>query len=200
MDYLLPLFVAASFLFILTVASVYLAARWIFLWTASMVSAGIDRVIARAGGGAMTRLHAYALARGMSDQEAQWRLGREVDRLAWWTEGLITLPLLGPVGLDAFFGLVPFAGDAFSAWLGLRLVARGIRFGLPPEVVSKLLANVLTDALLGAVPFLGDLADIWFRSNTRNATLIRDHLLSTTTRAADATGRVAANASNAAAV
>jgi hypothetical protein len=180
MEALLVLFAAGSLLFVIITSGVYLTARGLFLWTASMVSAGIDRVIARAGMGVMTRMRAYALARGITEQEAERRFAADVDRLAWWTEGLITLPGLGPVGLDALFGLVPLAGDAFSAWLGLRLVARGMKYGLPPELVSKLLANVLTDALLGMVPLVGDLADIWFRANTRNAALIREYLSSST--------------------
>ena len=198
MEYLLPLFAAVLTLFLLFIAAVYAVARWLFLWTASMVSAGIDQVIARTG--VSTRLRAYAMAKGISEQDAERKLTHEVDRLAWWTEGLITLPILGPVGFDALFGLVPFAGDALSAWFGLRLVARGIRYGLPPEIVSKLLANVLADALMGAVPFIGDLADIWFRANTRNAKIIRDYLSAPLARPAGAAAGSATNVSKAPAV
>lgn len=180
MEVLIAFFAGGSVLFVVIVSGVYLTARWLLLWTARVVSSGIDRFVARAGEGAMTRMRAYALARGMTLPEAERRFAAEVDRLAWWTEGLIRVPGLGPVGLDALLGLVPLAGDAFGAWLGLRLVARAMKYGLPPELVSKLLANVLTDAFLGVIPVAGDLADIWFRGNTRNARLVRDYLKSST--------------------
>jgi hypothetical protein len=179
MGFLVPLLVSSFLIFLVIVAGMYVTTRWLFLWTTAMVSAGIDRTIARLAVTNVTRLGAYALARDLTEQEAARRFSQDVDRLAWWTEGLVRLPLLGPVGLDALLGLVPFAGDALSAWIGLRLVARGMRYGLPPDLVSTLLANVLTDVLLGAIPIAGDLADIWFRSNTRNATLIRNYLGST---------------------
>ena len=185
MDYLVPLLLGSFLLFLVIVAGMYVTTRWLFLWTASKVSSGIDRTIARMSVGAVTHLRAYALARDLSEDAAVRRFSEDVDRLAWWTEGLISLPVLGPVGLDAMLGLLPLAGDALGAWIGLRLVARGMRYGLPPALVSKLLANVLTDVLLGAIPIVGDLADIWFRSNTRNAKLIRDYLyasISTTDR------------------
>jgi hypothetical protein len=198
MGYAVPLFGAALLLFLVFIGSVYFAARWLFAWTSSGVAAGIDRVTAEMG--ATTRLRAYAIARGISESEAEARLSRELDRLVWWTEGLVRLPVFGPVGLDALLGLVPLGGDALSAWLGLRLVARSLRYGLPPEVVSKLLANVLTDALLGAIPIAGDLADIWFRSNTRNARIVRDYLSSPVPRSAAPAAVNAANASRATAV
>ncbi|MCA1586830.1 MAG: DUF4112 domain-containing protein, partial [Acidobacteria bacterium] len=63
-----------------------------------------------------------------------------------------------------------------SAVVSLSLVARSLKYGIPRELVVKMLANVLVDALLGAVPLVGDLADIWFRANTRNVTLLREYL------------------------
>jgi hypothetical protein len=198
MEYVVPLFGMALLLHLVFIGSVYLTARWLFFWTTSMVSAGIDRVTADSG--ASTRLRAYAVARGITEREAEARLSQELDRLVWWTEGLVRLPLLGPVGLDAVLGLVPLGGDALCAWLGLRLVARSLRYGLPPDVVSKLLTNVLIDALIGAVPIAGDLADIWFRSNTRNARIVRDYLASPAPGPAAPAAVSAANASRAPAV
>ena len=39
-----------------------------------------------------------------------------------------------------------------------------------------MLGNVLLDLLIGALPGVGDVADMWFRSNSRNAALLRKYL------------------------
>jgi hypothetical protein len=51
-----------------------------------------------------------------------------------------------------------------------------LRYGPPPALVSKMLANVLVDLILGSIPFLGFFADLWFKANERNAALMREYL------------------------
>jgi hypothetical protein len=72
--------------------------------------------------------------------------------------------------------LFPVAGDAVSASVSIALIARSIKYGLPSDVIARMLANVLVDVLVGAVPVIGDLADIWFRANVRNVQLLREYL------------------------
>ena len=91
-------------------------------------------------------------------------------------DSAITLPVIGPVGLDAAMGLVPVVGDVAAGAISLTLVARSLRYGPPAALVSRMLANVLTDVILGAIPIVGVLADIWFRANDRNAALMREFL------------------------
>ena len=113
---------------------------------------------------------------GIDVSEADRRFGLYIDRYARLMDSAIRLPLLGPVGLDAIISMVPVVGDLAAGALSLTLVARSLRYGPPPALVSKMLANVLTDLLLGAIPFVGVLADIWFRANDRNAALMREFL------------------------
>jgi hypothetical protein len=124
----------------------------------------------------LTRLAAYARATGIDPAEADRRFGRSIDRYARLMDSAVRLPVLGPVGLDAALGLVPGVGDVAAGVLSMMLVARSLRYGPPPALVSKMLANVLTDVVLGAIPVVGVLADIWFRANERNAALMRDYL------------------------
>ena len=81
-----------------------------------------------------------------------------------------------PVGLDAITGLVPVAGDAVSALLGLYLVWEARNLGMSKWQLARMLGHVGFDAALGVVPFAGDVADFFYRSNTRNLKIIRRHL------------------------
>lgn len=80
------------------------------------------------------------------------------------------------VGLDALLGLVPVAGDAVAAILGLYMVWEARNLGMPRWQIARMVGNVGFDALLGAVPLVGDLFDFLYRSNSRNLRLILRHL------------------------
>jgi hypothetical protein len=48
--------------------------------------------------------------------------------------------------------------------------------GLPANVKSKMMFNIILDFFVGLVPFLGDIADALFRANTRNAVELENYL------------------------
>lgn len=48
--------------------------------------------------------------------------------------------------------------------------------GLPMDVKSKMMFNIILDFAIGLVPFLGDIADAVFRANTRNAVELEKYL------------------------
>ena len=91
-------------------------------------------------------------------------------------DNAVRLPIIGGVGLDAVLGLVPVAGDLTSAAVSISLIARSLRYGVPHEIITKMLANVLVDLLIGAVPIVGDLGDMWFKANVRNVALLKEYL------------------------
>ncbi len=80
------------------------------------------------------------------------------------------------IGLDPIIGLVPVAGDAIGALLGLYLIWEARGLGLSRWKIARMLGNVGLDTALGAVPLAGDVFDFLFRSNSRNLRIIRDHL------------------------
>ena len=127
----------------------------------------------------------YAAAEGVDQAQARQQFQNHIERLARLMDSAIEVPILGRVGLDAVLGLFPFLGDATSAAVSLTLIARSLQFGIPRELVAKMLANVLMDVVLGAIPVVGDLADIWFRANVRNVALMREYLDSITADAPD---------------
>ena len=102
---------------------------------------------------------------------------RRVESLEQLLEGLFEVPVLGRrIGLDAALGLVPVAGDAITAVLGLYLVWEARNLGMPRWQLWRMAGNVGIDTLVGAVPVAGDLFDLLYRSNTKNLKIIRKHL------------------------
>lgn len=102
---------------------------------------------------------------------------QRIEAMERMLEGLIAVPGLGrKVGLDALLGLVPVAGDAIAALLGLYLVWEARNLGMPRWQLWRMAGNVGFDALVGAVPVAGDLFDFLYRSNTRNLKIVLKHL------------------------
>lgn len=102
----------------------------------------------------------------------------EVETLAWLLDNSIPIPATGGrrIGIDALIGFVPVVGDLASAGIGLFVVWRASRLGVPRVVVARMLANSAIDLTVGAIPVLGDAFDMWFKANTRNLRLLRHHL------------------------
>ena len=102
----------------------------------------------------------------------------EVETLAWLLDNSIPVPGTGGrrFGLDAVIGFVPVVGDLVSGGIGLFVVWRGARLGLPRVVVARMLANSAIDLAVGSIPVIGDAFDLWFKANTRNLALMRRHV------------------------
>lgn len=102
---------------------------------------------------------------------------RRIEALEQLLEGMFELPVVGVrVGLDALLGLIPVAGDAITAAMGLYLVWEARNLGMPRWQLWRMAGNVGVDTLLGAVPVAGDLFDLAYRSNSKNLKIIRKHL------------------------
>lgn len=102
---------------------------------------------------------------------------RRIEALERLLEGMVKVPVLGrKVGLDAVLGLIPVAGDAISAVLGMYIVWEARNLGMSRWQIWRMTANVGVDTLIGAVPLAGDLFDFVYRSNSRNLKIIRKHL------------------------
>jgi hypothetical protein len=101
----------------------------------------------------------------------------EIEGLAWLLDNSIPVPGTGRrFGIDALIGFVQVVGDLVSGGIGLYVVWRGSRLGLPRVVVARMLANSLIDLAIGSIPFIGDAFDLWFKANSRNLAIIRRHL------------------------
>ena len=145
------------------------------------------RTAGRAAASGFSNFTAYAASRGMSEDAARREFADSIERIARLMDNAVKIPVIGPVGLDALLGLFPVAGDATSAAVSVMLIARSIKYGVPREIIARMLGNVLFDLLIGSVPVAGDLADMWFRANTRNVELLREFLNDDTRNTIDVT-------------
>ncbi len=78
-------------------------------------------------------------------------------------------------GADFLLGLLPGLGDAVSLGFSGILVAAMARQGASPLLLVRMLINILLDAVVGAIPVLGNLFDLFYRANSRNVKLMRQH-------------------------
>lgn len=195
MEELLAILVVAFLVLAAIAIAGYFVLRAVFMRVADRMAHHIHRVLlqlassaavaqagrasaaaTRAAMGHLTRLGAYAAAEGMSEDAARAQFARSIERTSRIMDSAIKLPVLGGIGLDALLGLFPVAGDTVSALVSVRLIAKSLRYGVPPEIITKMLSNVLVDLLLGSIPIVGDLVDIWFKANELNVALLKEYL------------------------
>ena len=77
------------------------------------------------------------------------------------------------LGLDPLIGLIPGIGDVLANLIGTVILGMAARLEVPRIVMTRMSLNLLINGVVGAVPILGDLFSVWFRSNSRNADLLR---------------------------
>jgi hypothetical protein len=80
------------------------------------------------------------------------------------------------IGLDVILDLVPVAGDVAAAILGAYIVWEARNLGMSRTQIARMAGNVGFDWLLGLIPFVGAVPDFFFRSNSRNLRMIKQHL------------------------
>lgn len=80
-------------------------------------------------------------------------------------------------GLDPLLGLIPWLGDIVALMLSLYLLWIASQLKLPDHKFREMLRNIILDFLIGILPFVGTIGDFLFRSNSRNLTILREHML-----------------------
>jgi len=100
----------------------------------------------------------------------------QLDHLAWLLDNCFRIPGTNwRFGLEALIGLLPGAGDAVSAILGLFLLVRAFQFKLPKIVILRMLVNSLIDFSIGSIPFIRYAFDFIYKANTRNMKLFHEY-------------------------
>ena len=100
-----------------------------------------------------------------------------IRKLSRLMDTAIRIPGTGfRIGLDPIIGLVPGAGDIVSTAFSAYIIFLATRFGLPREVMYRMIFNIGLEAVVGAVPLVGDLFDEYYKSNVRNLALLEQHL------------------------
>ncbi|MGY9049795.1 hypothetical protein P775_28115 [Puniceibacterium antarcticum] len=109
--------------------------------------------------------------------EADFRAVARVERLARRMDSAFRVPLTGiRLGWDSIIGLVPGVGDTIALFpLAYQLhTARSL--GAPKSMITRMVLNSGADWLIGLVPIVGDIFDVGFKSNLRNAALLRAYV------------------------
>jgi hypothetical protein len=78
-------------------------------------------------------------------------------------------------GVDGLIGLAPGVGDAIGLALSSYIVMEAWRMGEPPQILVRMIANIVVDSAVGAVPIAGDLFDFVWKANRRNVDLLLRH-------------------------
>jgi Domain of unknown function (DUF4112) len=99
------------------------------------------------------------------DQPGDDRYLELAERIAFWMDRRYVDPILGFI--------LPGAGDAIGAGIGLLGIYSAFRMRAHPIVIARMFINLAVDSLLGSIPLLGAIFDIFYRAHTRNLHLLR---------------------------
>jgi len=83
------------------------------------------------------------------------------------------------IGLDPLLGLIPGFGDFLSNLIGSSLLFLAAQLGVTKIALFRMALNIFLNMVIGAVPGIGDLFSCWFKSNLRNAALLRRYCRAT---------------------
>ncbi len=120
--------------------------------------------------------HVEIITEHPMDIESREALQRASDFLAKILD--TALPIPGTrirLGLDPIIGLLPGVGDALASVVGSAIVVMASQLQVPKIVMARMSLNVMVNGVVGTIPVVGDVFSIWFRSNARNAELLRRH-------------------------
>jgi len=102
---------------------------------------------------------------------------RRLDRLARIMDTAFAIPgLRVRLGADSLLGLAPGIGDLIASAVSLYILVEAWRMGLPKHKLARMGGNLVLDFVFGSVPVAGDIFDVFWRANTRNMKIVRDHL------------------------
>jgi len=122
---------------------------------------------------------------GLDDQPLdQEEIRAFADSIARLLDTMIRIPGTPiRIGLDPLLGLIPVLGDMIANLLGSTILLLAIQLEIPKVVILRMAAHIGLNTLIGAIPGVGDLFSIWYRSNVKNAALLRRYTQRSSSRA-----------------
>jgi hypothetical protein len=78
-------------------------------------------------------------------------------------------------GLDPIMNLIPFLGDMSGFFISAALVLTMAKNGASSKIVTLMVINIVLDATIGAIPVVGQIFDFFYKANTRNIQLLKEH-------------------------
>ena len=97
--------------------------------------------------------------------------------IAHWLDDAFRIPGTGfRFGLDPLIGLIPGLGDILGGLLSTCILVEAVRAKAPRSLLLRMLANLGVDMVAAAIPVAGDLFDAGWKANSRNLSLLRQHI------------------------
>lgn len=94
--------------------------------------------------------------------------------LARWLDNFLRIPGTDfKIGLDPILALVPGVGSTVASGGGIIILFEAIRTGISVPVLLRMGGNLLLNTLFDYIPALGPVASAFFKSNSRNLTLLQ---------------------------
>lgn len=98
-------------------------------------------------------------------------------RVSWLLDECIRIPGTSiRFGLDPLLGLIPYGGETAATIIGTTILGEAGRKGIPFKTLARMGGNMLLNAGIGTIPVVGDIFSFWFKSNTRNYSLLNTYL------------------------
>ncbi|MCY4131116.1 MAG: DUF4112 domain-containing protein [Nitrospira sp.] len=122
----------------------------------------------------------------LDDEQERQReaLRASADSIARLLDSVVQIPGTSiRFGLDALLGLIPGLGDWIANLIGTTILFLAVKLEVPKIVIVRMAFNLGVNTMIGAIPGLGDVFSIWFRSNLKNAKLLRRYTSKQTTGA-----------------
>ncbi len=95
--------------------------------------------------------------------------------LARWLDELLNVPgTKFRIGLDPILAMIPGVGDVVASGSGMVIILEAVRSGVAIPVLMRMGANMLINTALDAIPLIGPVGSAFFKSNSRNLTLLKN--------------------------
>ncbi|HTM55436.1 MAG TPA: DUF4112 domain-containing protein [Pirellulales bacterium] len=136
----------------------------------------VERAFSESSGGIVRRGSTRHWARGQAAPNTA-EIQAFVEKISRLMDTAFEVPGLGwRFGFDALVGLIPGIGDLATTLVSLYLLLLASRTGLPRITLARMGLNVAIDMVGGSLPLVGDIFDVWWKSNQKNAALLRERL------------------------
>ncbi len=101
---------------------------------------------------------------------------RWVEQIAYLLDERFRIPGTNfRFGLDPLLNLVPVAGDLSGFLLSSALILTMAKNGASGKIVALMTINAILDATIGAIPVIGQIFDFFYKANSKNIRLLKEH-------------------------
>jgi hypothetical protein len=78
-------------------------------------------------------------------------------------------------GLDPVLGVIPAIGDLIPFFLSFYMIWIAKKLHIPEHKINEMRKNIIVDLFIGFVPLLGDIGDVFYRANSKNLAILKQH-------------------------